>query len=430
MAYLGPGAKVQKSGAGLVASRPPTDDEYDTADNISTVSALSDDTGSTPDSVGDEVDETSTQELFEDKLKEYIEGTTQKSAQGRKNCLDEIKKALSKCYLYDFLMDRKVTLSDSLTRCLRKGKGDEQALAATCFCLLFTQLGTDVEDIFNEIRPLMLSLMADNSVNLKARSKCALALAISSFLACDEIEQVKSVMKALEDVFRNSYRKGDKSVPTHNPETCHFHSQALQAWCLLLSIAPTFIVNDIVSSHLVKLPDLLYSKDLDVKISAGETIAMMYELARETNEDFEGDDIDNLCDLLKNLATDCQKSQARKERKQQRSSFRDILRTIEEADVPETCVKFGSEHLILNSWVRKKQYDTFCQVMGPSINQQLQFNELLREIFDLGPVIPVGTVKTKLSKHERNMYKAAAFKARTKARSKHRDKRSVTLNGF
>lgn len=37
-------------------------------------------------------------------------------------------------------------------------------------------------------------------------------------------------------------------------------------------------------SHLPKLPDLLLSSDVDLRITAGEAIALMYELAREEDE--------------------------------------------------------------------------------------------------------------------------------------------------
>lgn len=46
-------------------------------------------------------------------------------------------------------------------------------------------------------------------------------------------------------------------------------------------------------------------------------------------QDFEGYDIDGLCDKLRLLATDSQKFRAKKDRRQQRSSFRDILKAIE-----------------------------------------------------------------------------------------------------
>ena len=46
-------------------------------------------------------------------------------------------------------------------------------------------------------------------------------------------------MKSLENVFRASYLKGDRSAPAHSPEVAALHNAALIAWCLLLSIAPS-----------------------------------------------------------------------------------------------------------------------------------------------------------------------------------------------
>ncbi len=37
-------------------------------------------------------------------------------------------------------------------------------------------------------------------------------------------------------------------------------------------------------SHLPKLPELLESPDVELRISAGDTIALLYELAREMDE--------------------------------------------------------------------------------------------------------------------------------------------------
>ena len=76
---------------------------------------------------------------------------------------------------------------------------------------------------------------------------------------------------------------------------------------------------------------------------------------------------------------------AKKERKQKRSSFRDILRCVEENEAPELRVKFGAETLDVDTWARKLQYDAFCQLLGSGTNFQLAHNELLRDVFDLGP---------------------------------------------
>lgn len=64
-----------------------------------------------------------------------------------------------------------MTVADCLTKCLRKGKGDEQALAASCIALLITQLGEEAEALFVELRPFMLTVMADKSASVKARGK-------------------------------------------------------------------------------------------------------------------------------------------------------------------------------------------------------------------------------------------------------------------
>lgn len=90
---------------------------------------------------------------------------------------------------------------------------------------------------------------------------------------------------------------------------------------------------------------------MDLRIGAGEAIALIYEGARQFDEDFGFDvstddeleavdeqqasvslqtsQIDDLCFKLRQLATDSHKYRAKKDRKQQRSSFRDILRAVE-----------------------------------------------------------------------------------------------------
>lgn len=72
---------------------------------------------------------------------------------------------------WPIIIDRKMTLSDYLLRCLKKGKGEEQVLAAKCLSLLCVQMGLEAEDLFTEIQPHLLTAMNDNSVALKARSQ-------------------------------------------------------------------------------------------------------------------------------------------------------------------------------------------------------------------------------------------------------------------
>ena len=159
--------------------------------------------------------------------------------------------------------------------------------------------------------------------------QCATSLGLITFIGSGELGHTLEVMKSLESIFRASYFKGDKTAPTHTPQVAALHNAALVSWCLLLSIAPPSAVQNFIDSRLVKLPQLLESQDLDLRITSGETIALMYELAREDDEDFEGPNVGSLCDKLKQLATDGNRHRAKKDRRQQRSSFRDILRAVE-----------------------------------------------------------------------------------------------------
>lgn len=72
---------------------------------------------------------------------------------------------------------------------------------------------------------------------------------------------------------------------------------------------------------------LLDSPHLDVRMAAGEVIALMLERGRQY--DYEWEASDELIEKLRQLATDSHKYRAKKDRKTQRSSFRDILKYVE-----------------------------------------------------------------------------------------------------
>merc|ERR1712045_787869 len=155
----------------------------------------------------------------------------------------------------------------------------------------------------------------------------------------------------------------------------------------------------------------------------------MGEFAYQYDEEFLPEGLDSLIETLKQLATDSTKSRSKKDRKEQRSSFRDILRGVEEGDPPSEKVKFGQEVLFLDSWYKKLQYDWFCKVLGSGMNLHLSSNLMVREIFELPPPLPAfdQAMSSKMSKTERNAANQLAFKLRTQSRNKNRDKRSAVM---
>jgi hypothetical protein len=105
-------------------------------------------------------------------------------------------------------------------------------------------------------------------------------------------------------------------------------------------------------------------------------------------------------DLIQGLATESDRYTGRRERNAQRSCFRDILSTLEEGRVPDREVRFGVELLPLDSWARLIQYNVFKELLGSGLKTHIQGNDLLRDIFQLGPA-PAATVDSKASRLEK-----------------------------
>lgn len=84
-----------------------------------------------------------------------------------------------------------------------------------------------------------------------------------------------------------------------------------------------------ISRSFKKICGLLKSPHLDVRMSAGEIIALILESGRAYNEDFLEEYLEDLIVAVKNLATDSHKYRAKRDRKTQRATFRDVLRYLE-----------------------------------------------------------------------------------------------------
>ncbi|XP_022428764.1 interferon-related developmental regulator 2 isoform X3 [Delphinapterus leucas] len=342
---------------------------------------------------GDAVDEQGQQEDLEEKLKEYVDCLTDKSAKTRQGALESLRLALAAHLLPDFLLERRLTLADALEKCLKKGKGEEQALAAAVLGLLCIHLGPGPkgEELFHSLQPLLVSVLSDSTASPAARlHQCASALGLGCYVAATDV----------------------------------------QAWALLLTICPSAHISRILDRQLPRLPQLLSSESVNLRMAAGETIALLFELTRDLEEDFVYKDMEALCSALRTLATDSNKYRAKADRRRQRSTFRAVLHSVEGGECEEETVRFGLEVLYVDSWARRRVYAAFKDALGSGMHHHLQNNELLRDIFGLGPVLVLDATALKackISRFEKHLYNAAAFKARTKARSRVRDKRADIL---
>lgn len=274
----------------------------------------------------------------------------------------------------------------------------------------------------------MLQMITDKAQAPSSRAAVATSLSGLCFIAGGELAEVVNVMKVLETVFVASCPKQDGSMANISVDNQALHTACLSAWALLSTLLQPSQIFETIDSCMKVLRGLLVSTDVDLRITAGETMALLLEAAYEYDEDYEPDDLDGLLSSLKQLATDSSKAKSKKDRKEQRSTFRDVLRGVEEAESPSQNVKFGREVLRIDSWLKKCQYEWFCKMMGAGMNQHLTLNSMMREIFELGPTINyLEADMNKLSKTERNSLNQQAFKLRSQQRSKNRDKRSAVI---
>ncbi|XP_075369921.1 interferon-related developmental regulator 2 isoform X2 [Mycteria americana] len=358
------------------------------------------------------------EEEAEDRLKEHMDNLLDKSAKTRQVALQSLRLAFSSRTLSELLLERRLTLTDSLEKCLKKGKGEEQALAGTVLTLLCLQMGSgpEGEEVFRSLKPLLISVLTDSMASPGARQSCATALGMCCYIAAADLEDLVSCLSCLEAIFSPpSAGEGGSAPAQHGP----LHCSALQSWSLLLTICPPSHIKSVLDNRWLKLPPLLSSSSVALRILAGETIALVFELAQDVEEDLCHQDTEFLRAQLKVLATESNKYRAKTDRRKQRSIFRDILRFIESGEYQEETIRFGLECMYLDSWARQRTYQAFKEN-----------NELLREIFGLGPplVLDAAALKaSKVSRFEKHLYNSAAFKARTKARSRVRDKRADVL---
>lgn len=306
--------------------------------------------------------------------------------------------------------------------------------ALTCVTLGSTD---ETEIVMREVKSILLTLVNDTTIGPLIRSKIALSLGLITFITDDSASMNGStsglVMDSMLSIFSDSFLKGNGLLPVVTPAASALHASALNTWTLLLTTCSIDTVLQLSDRWSSKISQLLDSPDVDLRMSSGETLATIHEILTQWNPDFELDRCDELLEKLKSLATDSSKHRAKRDRRIQRSTFRDVVRFIQGSDDNSPSishlVRFGRERLLIQSWCKKRQYDSFCTILGPGMNLHLSTNHLLRDIFSLGdPILDLtpGPANGKLSKFQRHMENLAVARARTKVRAKLRDKRADT----
>jgi len=404
--------KHHRKGASNHASTNGMDEEFDSNDdNYSVVSeADSVDSQFALEDIDEGVDY---MEDFEGKLKENIEGCRQKGSNGRQASLLEVQKALRRRYAGEFLTDRVETMIDILEKLMKRGTGRDRVLGSAVACLFCLQVGEDDSTkLFDAMKPILLTLINDDSVSPDERAAACTALGTSCIIADVEMEDMIECLNTLKTAF-------SKKIPNND----QFHSafaNALTAWCLILSVADDSIACEQIQNCMGVLCKLLELGSLNLRIAAGEAAALVYELAYNNRMSLQGP-VNTLHNLLQEFANESGRHKGKREKKQQKSSFRDILKSVKGNIHPEQTIKFGPEFIEIGSWSWLLRYRAFKDALGPGTNIHLQTNPFVRETFDLGLPLPKELKESKVSKYEKQLVNSASSKVRTQKRNQRRD---------
>ena len=104
---------------------------------------------------------------------------------------------------------------------------------------------------------------------------------------------------------------------------------------------------------------------MDLRIAVGEAIVVLFENAVDNDglEDEAYEVVAEAVVAMKELAKDSHKYRSKKDKKEQKSSFRDIVHYIDDDDEFYEKISFGrGESLEIDNWAQKKQFDALRKV--------------------------------------------------------------------
>uniref|UniRef100_A0A5S6QYG2 Interferon-related developmental regulator N-terminal domain-containing protein n=1 Tax=Trichuris muris TaxID=70415 RepID=A0A5S6QYG2_TRIMR len=362
------------------------------------------------------------QDAFEERLKQCFENMSDKNAGIRVEALSEANVYLRQHYIPDILSDWHLTFADNLERSSRKGNCVEVDLALRLVALLVLQTSTVDSEAVCRLTNTMKAMLTDGGQSMQLRARCATSLGICAFGIIEEPDEIISVVEALHSVWTHT------KIGTSGASEAKLFCAALSSWALLVTAFPKRSLEEAILTNVPKVCAFLGSPSVDIRICAGETLALLYELAESMHSvRYEPPNDATTLATLQRLSTESTKHIGKKDKRNQRATFRDIHAAVKNGTFPDFKVKFGNEVLTIDSWTSKTHYDMFCCVLAGGMSTHLKVNAIIRDVFVLGPPVDPGQFR-KIPKTERKAINEMASRARRIERGKNRhDKRIAEL---
>ena len=213
------------------------------------------------------------------RLSELLELLSEKRYTIRENALSDLIKLLCLGCRQEECETVKETLGMYLCNSIRRGKKKESTLGSRALSIVAITIGMDQDSLVETVAPVLV-IMATKGKDETARSEAILALAIVCFVCSTNEEQSNAaivvfssiISQASKDLVAGKTSKKTKAKPLVVAAAC-------RGWALLGSVANLkFFQGGVFDDMLHKFHILLGHGILDVKVAAGECIALLFDM--------------------------------------------------------------------------------------------------------------------------------------------------------
>ena len=362
-----------------------TDDEYESdTQSVGSVDSL----------WGNEPEAVDFKDGWQDEMLETVDALGDRkgsSMRGREELLKSFVRVASlKVVTEDMLAARGQDLVGILGRMVKGGRSmKEVSLAARAISLLAAST-PELNSLSTSILPLLQQTISHGQTDLAPAALIHAMASIAFFSPTLTSVDIYPIVDFYAEIVQS---RGHSIGEDEEDEAI---AASIEGLAILLGVLETPLEK--VQSVLPILVNALSSSSLAVRLAAGETIALAYELAAshsESDEDYEEestetliyDDIGRLTSLLASLSTASTKKMSKNSRREQHSHFRDILRTVaSHQPLPTQKIRFAKgEELQLDSWEKLLRLKHLRRIFTHGLHVQLAGNTYVRQVLDLPP---------------------------------------------
>ncbi|CEG66232.1 hypothetical protein RMATCC62417_02847 [Rhizopus microsporus] len=338
------------------------------------------------------------------KMEQAFETLSENRTSTREESLEAIVDAFSTHHVSSYIDNRHEEVLGLLKRSLSKYNNPKEAsLAARAIALTFINLDDisegDSDNYYKRIVPSLKNAIMD-SEEVDVKVDCLHTLALITYISASDAD-TKITRDYIFDLIETEGAEFNiETLSTNDKDS--FIAEAIKAYGILYaaSFSKGLVDFDALWEELEKVMPmyeiLLESSDKDIRMATGENIALIFETAHvftatdEDEEEYDEDEtvkpeyenMNELVRTLKDLSVESNKRKTKSDRAEQKSMFRDILKSVEENVRPEEELKIGNRIIVFRGWSKILVLNAIRRTLGHGLQHHLKTNSLLKQIFN------------------------------------------------